>query len=77
MRDRAARGWTDWETATIPAPLRRALRPVFRMGFARTVLRDAHLLQGVPGTLVQGGLDFGTSSASSGASTGPDPAASW
>lgn len=78
VRERAARAWTDWETATIPAPPRSVERfedPVFRMGFARTVthywgnghfldgddavLRDAHLLEGVPGTLVQGSLDFG------------------
>ncbi|GGJ26097.1 prolyl aminopeptidase [Streptomyces brasiliensis] len=77
VRERAARAWTDWETATIPAPPRSVERyedPVFRMGFARTVthywgnghflpdgavLRDAYLLAGVPGTLVQGSLDFG------------------
>ncbi|MET7741363.1 prolyl aminopeptidase [Streptomyces sp. NPDC005385] len=80
-RERAARAWTDWETATIPAPPRSVERfedPVFRMGFARTVthywgnghflgdgddegavLRDAPLLDGIPGTLVQGSLDFG------------------
>ncbi|GAA3306607.1 hypothetical protein GCM10020295_63270 [Streptomyces cinereospinus] len=28
-------------------------------GDERVVLRDAHLLKGIPGTLVQGGLDFG------------------
>ncbi|MEU6251667.1 prolyl aminopeptidase [Streptomyces sp. NPDC047043] len=81
VRARAARAWTDWETATIPAPPRSVERfedPAFRMGFARTVthyfghdhfmgegndegvvLRDAHLLKDIPGTLVQGGLDFG------------------
>ncbi|MEV7884833.1 prolyl aminopeptidase [Streptomyces sp. NPDC002817] len=78
VRVRAARAWTDWETATIPAPPRSVERfedPEFRMGFARTVthywgnghflgadeavLRDAPLLKGVPGTLVQGSLDFG------------------
>ncbi|MFI8188053.1 prolyl aminopeptidase [Streptomyces sp. NPDC085946] len=81
VRERAARAWTDWETAIIPAPPRSVARfedPVFRRGFARTVthyfandhflgegndegvvLRDAHLLAGVPGTLVQGSLDFG------------------
>ncbi|MER5432794.1 prolyl aminopeptidase [Streptomyces sp. NPDC002588] len=82
VRERAARAWTDWETAIVPAPPRSVQRyedPVFRMGFARTVthywgnghflgeeadgvgvvLRDAHLLKGVPGTLVQGSLDFG------------------
>ncbi|MFF3906330.1 prolyl aminopeptidase [Streptomyces sp. NPDC001848] len=81
VRSRAARAWTDWETATIPAPPRSVERyedPVFRMGFARTVthywgndhflgdgndegviLRDAILLKGIPGTLVQGSLDFG------------------
>ncbi|MFF3335863.1 prolyl aminopeptidase [Streptomyces sp. NPDC002888] len=81
VRERAARGWTDWETATIPAPPGSVARfedPVFRMGFARTVthyfgnghfmgegdeagvvLRDAPALKGIPGTLVQGGLDFG------------------
>ncbi|MET9835141.1 prolyl aminopeptidase [Streptomyces sp. NPDC006385] len=78
LRERAARAWTDWETATIPAPPRSVERfedPVFRMGFARTVthywgndhfleedgavLRGAHLLKGIPGTLVQGSLDFG------------------
>ncbi|MFE9024072.1 prolyl aminopeptidase [Streptomyces sp. NPDC007808] len=81
VRERAARAWTDWETATIPAPPRSVRRfedPEFRMGFARTVthywgngcflgegndegvvLRDAGLLKGTPGTLVQGSLDFG------------------
>ncbi|WP_030167504.1 prolyl aminopeptidase [Streptomyces sp. NRRL S-813] len=81
VRERAARAWTDWETATIPAPPRSVARyedPAFRMGFARTVthyfgndhflgpgndegvvLRDAPLLRGVPGTLVQGSLDLG------------------
>ncbi|MGW0575103.1 alpha/beta fold hydrolase, partial [Streptomyces sp. NPDC002920] len=82
VRERAARAWTDWETAIIPAPPRSVPRfenPEFRMGFARTVthywgkghflgeetdgqgvvLRDAHLLKGIPGTLVQGSLDFG------------------
>ncbi|WP_328656935.1 prolyl aminopeptidase [Streptomyces sp. NBC_00334] len=81
VRERAARAWTDWETATIPAPpgsVARFQDPSFRMGFARTVthywgndhflgegndegvvLRDAHLLKGIPGTLVQGSLDFG------------------
>ncbi|MFE9289848.1 prolyl aminopeptidase [Streptomyces olivaceus] len=81
VRERAARAWTDWETATIPAPPRSVARyedPDFRLGFARTVthywgndhflgdgndegvvLRDAPLLKGVPGTLVQGNLDFG------------------
>jgi proline iminopeptidase len=81
VRARAARTWTDWETAIIPAPPRSVERyedPDFRMGFARTVthywgndhflgdgndegviLRDAPLLRGVPGTLVQGSLDFG------------------
>ncbi|MFF5532863.1 alpha/beta fold hydrolase [Streptomyces cinerochromogenes] len=103
VRERAARAWTDWETATIPAPPRSVERfedPVFRQGFARTVthywgnghflgdghfpgdgdgdgdgvgdsrgdgdaeregvvLRDAHRLKGIPGTLVQGSLDLG------------------
>lgn len=81
VRERAARAWTDWETATIPAPPRSVARfedPEYRMGFARTVthywgndhflgedndegvvLRNAHLLAGIPGTLVQGSLDFG------------------
>ncbi|TXS45395.1 prolyl aminopeptidase [Streptomyces sp. uw30] len=80
VRARAARAWTDWETAIIPAPARSVERfedPVFRLGFARTVthywgnghfldaggegvvLRDAHLLKGIPGTLVQGSLDLG------------------
>ncbi|MEU6475782.1 prolyl aminopeptidase [Streptomyces sp. NPDC047017] len=81
VRTRAARAWTDWETAIIPAPPRSVGRyedPAFRMGFARTVthyfgndhflgagndegvvLRDAHLLAGIPGTLVQGSLDLG------------------
>ncbi|MFE9437645.1 prolyl aminopeptidase [Streptomyces sp. NPDC006602] len=81
VREKAARAWTDWETATIPAPPRSVGRfedPAFRLGFARTVthyfgndhflgegndegvvLRDAALLEGVPGTLVQGSLDFG------------------
>ena len=81
VRKRAARAWTDWETAIIPAPPRSVQRfedPEFRMGFARTVthylgndcflgegndegvvLRDAPLLKDIPGTLVQGSLDFG------------------
>jgi proline iminopeptidase len=81
VRERAARAWTDWETAMLPAPPRSIPRfedPEFRLGFARTVthyfgndhflgegndegvvLRDAHLLKGVPGTLVQGSLDLG------------------
>jgi proline iminopeptidase len=78
VRERAARAWTDWETATVPAPpgsVEEFEDPVFRMGFARTVthyfahghflgedgvvLRDAPRLAGIPGTLVQGGLDFG------------------
>ncbi|GGZ30924.1 prolyl aminopeptidase [Streptomyces poonensis] len=40
VRARAARAWTDWETAVAPAPPRSIPRyedPVFRMGFARTV----------------------------------------
>ncbi|MFF5102380.1 prolyl aminopeptidase [Streptomyces sp. NPDC000134] len=79
VRERAARAWTDWETAMASAPPRSVPRyedPVFRMGFARTVthywgndhflgdgndegvvLRDAHLLADIPGTLVQGTLD--------------------
>jgi proline iminopeptidase len=78
VRERAARAWTDWETAMIPAPPRSVPRyedPVFRAGFARTVthyfahdhwlggdrvvLRAAPLLKGIPGTIVQGSLDFG------------------
>jgi proline iminopeptidase len=81
VRERAARAWTDWETAIVPAPPRSEKRyedPEFRMCFARTVthyfgndhflgegndegvvLRDAHLLKGIPGTLVQGSLDLG------------------
>ncbi|MCS0602709.1 prolyl aminopeptidase [Streptomyces sp. LP11] len=81
VRARAARAWTDWETAIVPAPPRSVPRyedPGFRLGFARTVthywanghflgpedgqgvvLRDARLLDGVPGTLVQGTLDLG------------------
>ncbi|TPQ21954.1 prolyl aminopeptidase [Streptomyces sporangiiformans] len=81
LRARAARAWTDWETAFAPAPPRSVPRyedPVFRLSFARTVthyfgndhflgegndqgvvLRDAPLLKGIPGTLVQGSLDFG------------------
>ncbi|XUL87435.1 prolyl aminopeptidase [Streptomyces galilaeus] len=81
VRERAARAWTDWETAIIPAPPRSEKRyedPEFRMCFARTVthyfgndhflgdgdgegvvLRNAHLLKGIPGTLVQGSLDLG------------------
>lgn len=78
VRERAARAWTDWETAIEPAPPRSVARyedPVFRLGFARTVthywgnghflgedgvvLRDAPLLKDIPGTLVQGSLDFG------------------
>ncbi|MBT2417595.1 prolyl aminopeptidase [Streptomyces sp. ISL-22] len=40
VRARAARAWTDWETATIPAAPRSVEwfeDPVFRMGFARIV----------------------------------------
>ncbi|WP_328832104.1 prolyl aminopeptidase [Streptomyces sp. NBC_00252] len=81
VRERAARAWTDWETAIVPAPPRSEPRyeePEFRMCFARTVthyfgndhllgegneegvvLRDAHRLKGIPGTLVQGSLDLG------------------
>ncbi|MFJ6567177.1 prolyl aminopeptidase [Streptomyces sp. NPDC091292] len=78
VRERAARAWTDWETAIVPAPARSVARyedAVFRAGFARTVahyfahdhflgedgvvLRDAPRLGGIPGTLVQGSLDFG------------------
>ncbi|MET7485645.1 prolyl aminopeptidase [Streptomyces sp. NPDC005538] len=81
VRERAARAWTDWETAIVPAPPRSEERyedAEFRMAFARTVthyfgndhflgagndegvvLRDAPLLKGVPGTLVQGSLDLG------------------
>ncbi|MBT2907957.1 prolyl aminopeptidase [Streptomyces cellulosae] len=85
VRARAARAWTDWETAIIPAPpgsVERFRDPEFRYRFARTVthywgndhffgdfpgdggeegvvLRDAHLLKDVPGTLVQGSLDLG------------------
>ena len=81
VRERAARAWTDWETAIIPAPPRSVERyedAEFRRGFARTVthywgnghflgegpeegvvLRDAPQLKGIPGTLVQGSLDFG------------------
>ncbi|MFE6283934.1 prolyl aminopeptidase [Streptomyces sp. NPDC057877] len=81
VRERAARAWTDWETAAAALPPRSVPRyedPEFRMRFARTVthywgndhflgednddgvvLRDAHLLKDIPGTLVQGGLDFG------------------
>ncbi|MFF9404487.1 prolyl aminopeptidase [Streptomyces anandii] len=80
VRERAARAWTDWETAIVPAPpgsVERYEDPVFRMGFARTVthywgndhflgegndegvvLGDAHLLKGIPGTIVQGSLDL-------------------
>ncbi|ASY35504.1 MULTISPECIES: prolyl aminopeptidase [unclassified Streptomyces] len=78
VRALAARDWTDWETAIIPAPPRSEPRyedPRFRLGFVRTVthywsqdhflggdevvLRDAHRLHGIPGTLVQGLLDPG------------------
>jgi proline iminopeptidase len=81
VRARAARAWTDWETAIVPAPPRSEERyedPEFRMAFARTVthyfgndlffgegndegvvIRDAPLLKGIPGTLVQGSLDLG------------------
>ncbi|MFS8203086.1 prolyl aminopeptidase [Streptomyces sp. CWNU-52B] len=79
VRARAARAWTDWETAIVPAPPRSVERyedPEFRLAFARTVthyfgndhflgeeqavvLRDAPLLKDIPGTLVQGSLDFG------------------
>ncbi|WP_405947280.1 prolyl aminopeptidase [Streptomyces prunicolor] len=50
VRERAARAWTDWETAIIPAPPRSEKRyedPEFRMGFARTVTHywgDDHFL---------------------------------
>ncbi|WP_406175865.1 prolyl aminopeptidase [Streptomyces canus] len=40
VRERAARAWTDWETAIESAPPRSVPRyedPVFRQGFARTV----------------------------------------
>ncbi|MEW2394861.1 prolyl aminopeptidase [Streptomyces sp. NPDC046862] len=40
VRARAARAWTDWETAMAPAPPRSIPHyedPVFRMGFARMV----------------------------------------
>lgn len=40
VRERAARAWTDWETAIVPAPPRSEERyedPEFRMCFARTV----------------------------------------
>ncbi|WP_338898868.1 prolyl aminopeptidase [Streptomyces sp. TG1A-60] len=79
VRARAARAWTDWETAIAAQPPRSVPRyedPVFRYAFARTVthywgnghflgeendegavLRDAPLLKGIPGTLVQGSLD--------------------
>ncbi|UUU21252.1 prolyl aminopeptidase [Streptomyces sp. DSM 40750] len=81
VRERAARAWTDWETAIAAQPPRSVPRyedPVFRYAFARTVthywgndhflgegdedgvvLRDAPLLKGIPGTLVQGSLDPG------------------
>lgn len=81
VRARAARAWTDWETAIAAQPPRSVPRyedPVFRYSFARTVthywgndhfleqgdhdgvvLRDTHLLDGIPGTLVQGSLDPG------------------
>lgn len=84
VRIRAARAWTDWETAIAAQPPRSVPRyedPLFRYGFARTVthywgnghflgdgdggdgdgvvLRDAPLLKGIPGTLVQGSLDPG------------------
>ncbi|MBA4860007.1 prolyl aminopeptidase [Streptomyces sp. PSKA54] len=81
VRERAARAWTDWETAMAPASPRSVPRyedPLFRAAFARivahyfagdhflgegneegVVLRDAPLLKGIPGTLVQGSLDFG------------------
>ncbi|MEH0431101.1 prolyl aminopeptidase [Streptomyces stelliscabiei] len=80
VRARAARAWTDWETAIAGQPPRSVPRyedPVFRYAFARTVthywgnghfldgsgdgvvLRDAPLLKGIPGTLVQGSLDPG------------------
>jgi proline iminopeptidase len=80
VRARAARAWTDWETAIAAQPPRSVPRyedPVFRYAFARTVthywgnghfldgsgdgvvLRDAPLLTGIPGTLVQGSLDPG------------------
>lgn len=82
VRARAARAWTDWETAFAAQPPRSVPRyedPAFRYAFARTVthywgnghflgdegnsdgvvLRDAPLLKGIPGTLVQGSLDPG------------------
>ncbi|MDX2529850.1 prolyl aminopeptidase [Streptomyces europaeiscabiei] len=80
VRARAARAWTDWETAIAALPPRSVPRyedPAFRYAFARTVthywgnghfldgggdgvvLRDAHRLKGIPGTLVQGSLDPG------------------
>jgi proline iminopeptidase len=80
VRARAARAWTDWETAIAAQPPRSVPRyedPAFRYAFARTVthywgnghfldgsgdgvvLRDAPLLRGIPGTLVQGSLDPG------------------
>ncbi|MFD9137974.1 prolyl aminopeptidase [Streptomyces bottropensis] len=80
VRARAARAWTDWETAIAGQPPRSVPHyedPVFRYAFARTVthywgnghfldgsgdgvvLRDAPLLKGIPGTLVQGSLDPG------------------
>ncbi|MEV0846740.1 prolyl aminopeptidase [Streptomyces sp. NPDC049954] len=76
VRALAARDWTDWETAIVPAPPRSEPRyedPRFRLGFARlvthyfsqdhflggdeVVLREAHRLRGIPGTIVQGALD--------------------
>ncbi|OON74683.1 prolyl aminopeptidase [Streptomyces tsukubensis] len=78
VRARAARNWTDWETAIIPAPPRSEPRyedARFRAAFARivthyfsqdhflggdeVVLEDAASLNGIPGTIVQGSLDFG------------------
>ncbi|MGW1891890.1 prolyl aminopeptidase [Streptomyces sp. NPDC002004] len=78
VRAAAARAWTDWETAIVPAPPRSVPRyedPEFRAAFARIVthyfagdhflgedgviLREAPLLKGIPGTLVQGSLDVG------------------
>jgi proline iminopeptidase len=79
VRERAARGWCEWEDAVVSlepgwAPDPRYADARFRMAFARVVthyfrhgawleegrlLRQAHLLAGMPGILIHGRLDLG------------------